>query len=307
MHTFGSGGFRYEVVDNWAKKPRGWPYTDVVGVDVDSTDRVYVFTRGPHPVLVFDKEGAFLRSWGEGLFARPHALFIDQHDNVWCTDDYDGTVRKFDMQGNLLLTIGRSGSFTDTGYNGRDSSTVVRAGGPFNRPTKAVVAPSGDIFVSDGYGNCRVHRFNAQGELLLSWGEPGTGQGQFVLPHAVAINKDGQVFVADRGNDRIQVFDQNGRFIRMWGGLKVPMDMQFDDQGHIFVADGAHRLSIWDMDGRMLAQWGDEEGRSNEAGYFYVPHAIARDSRGVLYVGEVCDWNGYDRGARAVQKFVPAP
>lgn len=305
MRTFGAGSFRYQVVDNWAKKPHGWPYTDVVGVAVDSQDRVFVFTRGPHPIMVFDKDGAFIRSWGEGLFARPHGLFIDRQDDVWCTDDYDGTVRKFDPQGNLLQTIGQSGYYSDTGYDGRSSRSVVRPGEPFNRPTKGVVAPSGDIFVSDGYGNCRVHRFSAAGELLLSWGAPGSGEGQFIEVHAVLVDGQGQVYVADRANNRIQVFDENGRLLRLWGGLTVPMDMALDDAGHLFVAEGAHRVSVWSSGGEMLAQWGGAEERGNEAGLFYVPHCIARDSRGVLYVGEVCDWNGYDRGARAVQKFVP--
>lgn len=305
MRTFGSGMFRYHVVDNWAKRPKMWPFLDVVSVAVDSQDRVFVFSRGPHPVMVFDKDGAFVRSWGEGIFASPHMLFIDAADNVWCTDWIDHTVRKFDTNGNLLLTIGTPGVWTDTGYNGREFTSVKRAAGPFNRPTKAIVAPSGEVYVTDGYGNARVHKFDAQGKHLLSWGEPGTGPGQFVLPHSLALDKEGNVYVADRQNHRVQVFTADGVFLRMWGGTRLPMDLLIDD-GYLFMAEGTPQVSIRDLDGNVIASWGAEEGRSNDAGLFITPHGIARDSRGVLYVGEVCETQGYDRGSRAVQKFVPA-
>ena len=221
-------------------------------------------------------------------------------------------MHKFDTNGNLLMTLGVSGMYTDTGYDGRDFHSVRRSAPPFNRPTKAVVAPSGEVYVTDGYGNARVHKFSATGALITSWGEPGSGPGQFVLPHSLVIGKDGLVYVADRQNNRIQVFDANGKFIRMWQGVQTPMDMLIDSAGHMLLAEGAHRVSVWDVNSAstkntrtMITQWGGEEGQSNDAGLFYVPHAIARDSRGVVYVGEVCDFNGYDRGNRAVQKFVP--
>jgi sugar lactone lactonase YvrE len=312
---FGSGEFRYEVVDNWAKRPRDWPFTDVVGVGLDSRDRVYVFNRGPHPVMIFDKDGNFIRSWGEGIFIRPHGVFIDSDDSIWCTDDNGHTVRKFDIYGNLLLTIGYPGvpivetydwnKHSDTGYDGRDFLTIKRAGLPFNRPTKAVIAPSGELYVSDGYGNARVHKFSKEGKLLFSWGEPGSGPGQFAIPHSLVVDKQGRVYVADRENRRIQVFSKEGKLITAWSGLERPDDMVIVGDKYMFVAELIHRVSIWDLDGRLLAHWGDEEA-SNDAGLFISPHAIAVDSRGVLYVGEVCDTNGrYDRGSRAVQKFVP--
>jgi DNA-binding beta-propeller fold protein YncE len=305
MTTLGSGDLRYTVVDNWAKKPRGWPYTDVAGVAVDSRDRVYLFTRSAHPVMVFDKDGAFVRSWGEDRFGRPHGIAIDGSDNVWCADDVDHTVTKFDTDGNLLMTLGKAGVCSDTGYTGADLRGVKRAGPPFNRPTKAVVAPSGDIYVSDGYGNTRVHRFSPSGELKQSWGEPGSGPGQFYLPHALVIDEAGKVYVADRQNNRIQVFSADGKVLAIWDGFALPTDMALDGKGHMYVAELANRFSICDMSGKILVQWGGES-KSNDAGQFAFPHCIARDSRGVLYIGEVCDWNGWDRGYRAVQKFIPA-
>jgi DNA-binding beta-propeller fold protein YncE len=309
--VFGSGAFRYEVVDNWAKRPTLWTFTDVVGVAVDSQDRAYVFTRSAHPVMVFDKDGNFVRSWGEGLFRRAHGIFIDAWDNVWCTDDMGHTVRKFDLSGNPLLMLGKPDVRSDTGYDGRDLYGVKRAAGPFNGPTKAIVVSSGDIYVTDGYGNACVHRFNAKGEHILSWGEPGTGPGQFILPHSLVVDRQGQVYVADRQNHRIQVFTADGQFVRMWHGVRTPMDMliatsKSDASDNLYMAEGGNRVSVWDLNGNMLASWGGEEGRSNDAGLFMAPHGIARDSRGVLYVGEVCETGAsFDRGVRAVQKFVP--
>ncbi len=306
MQTFGSGGFRYTVEDNWARRPNGWSFIDVVGVAVDAQDRVYVFNRGPHPVMVFDKDGAFIRSWGEGLFGRPHGIFIDKDENLWCADDIWHVVRKFDRHGNLLLTLGTPGVRSDTGYDGRDLYGVKRAAGPFNGCTKAVVSPSGDVYVSDGYGNARVHRFSPEGKHLLSWGEPGTGPGQFILPHSLAIDAAGQVYVADRQNNRIQVFSPDGAFIRQMQNMALPADLALDGAGHMYVAELKNKVSIRDMQGNALASWGGDAGRSNDAGLFMAPHGIARDSRGVLYVGEVCETGaGYDRGVRAVQKFVP--
>lgn len=305
MRVFGSGRFQYQVVDNWAKRPRCWPFTDVAGVGVDSRDKVYVFTRSPHPVMVFDKDGNFIRSWGEGIFARPHGVFVDSDDSIWCTDDMNHTVRKFDTNGNLLLTLGIPGVYSDTGYDGRDFYSVKRAGPPFNKPTKAVVAPSGELYVTDGYGNARVHGFSVEGKHLISWGEPGSGPGQFVLPHSIAVDGQGKAYVADRENRRIQVFHSKGELVKIWTDVQRPMDMVLVEDKYLFMAEANHRVSIWNLDGELLVHWGDE-GPSNDAGLFITPHTIAVDSRGVLYVGEVCDTGaGYDRGSRAVQKFVP--
>ena len=306
MDIFGSGEFRYEVVDNWAKRPNGWPFLDVAGVAVDSRDRVYVLSRGPHPVMVFDRDGNFVRSWGEGLFVRPHGIYIDPDDLVWCTGDLDHTVRKFDADGNLLMTLGTPGVYSDTGHDGKDYFGIKRAGPPFNRPTNAVVTPDGDVLVTDGYGNARVHRFTAAGELVASWGEPGGGPGQFVLPHALIIDPQGRILVADRENNRIQVFDSDGEVLDIWPDIRLPQDMALDSAGNLFLAQGEHRASVLDLDGNVLASWGGEEGRRNDAGLFIGPHCIAVDSRGVVYVGEVCETAaGFDRGSRAIQKFVP--
>src|ERR1051325_3675332 len=190
--------FQYEANDRWAKLPPGWGWTEVAAVAADSQDRVYVFNRGEHPVMIFDRQGTFLRSWGEGLFARPHGLFIGPDDAVYCTDDLDHTVRKFTPDGRLLLTLGASGQPSDTGATSMDFRTIVRAAPPFPCPTSLAISPDGALYVSDGYGTARVHKFAPDGRLLFSWGEPGAGPGQFRIPHGIAVNGDGIVFVADR-------------------------------------------------------------------------------------------------------------
>ena len=164
---------KYMAVDRWPRLPPGWTWTEAAAVAVDSRDRVFVFNRGPHPVAIFDRDGAFLDSWGDGLFKRPHGIFIGPDDAVYCTDDLDHTVRKFTPDGKLLMTMGTMNKPSDTGYDGKDTGTVSRAAGPFNRPTNLAVGPKGDLYISDGYGNCRVHQFSPRGELKRSWGTPG--------------------------------------------------------------------------------------------------------------------------------------
>jgi DNA-binding beta-propeller fold protein YncE len=144
----GTGDYRYRVVENFAKLPDGWQLTDVASVAVDSKDRVYVFNRGAHPMVVLDREGNFLRSWGEGLFSRAHGLHIDADDNLYCTDDGDHTVRKCTTDGKVLLTIGIP-----------QKPAPFMSGEPFHRCTHTALSPKGEIYVSDGYGNARVHKF----------------------------------------------------------------------------------------------------------------------------------------------------
>ena len=171
--------FGYEADDGWAKLPSGMSWPEVAAVAADSRDRIYVFNRGAHPVMVFDRGGTFLFSWGQGLFVRPHGMCIGPDDSVYCTDDSDHTVRKYTPDGQLLLTLGTSGKPSDTGATSMDFRTILRSGPPFHYPTNLALSPEGDLYISDGYGNARVHKFSADGQLLFSWGEPGSGPGQF--------------------------------------------------------------------------------------------------------------------------------
>ena len=207
----GSGEHRYRVVENWAKLPDGWSLTDAASVAVDSKDRIYVFNRGDHPMVVFDREGNFIRSWGEGLFNRAHGLHIDADDNLYCTDDGDHTVRKCSTDGKVLLTIGIP-----------NKPAPFMSGEPFHRCTHTALSPKGEIYVSDGYGNACVHKYSPDGKLLKTWGEPGTDPGQFNIVHNIATDADGWVYVADRENHRVQVFDGNGKYETQWNFLHRP-------------------------------------------------------------------------------------
>ena len=172
----------FEVVHRWEQAPRGWTERSVLGVAVDSRDRVYLLTRDARLTL-YNPDGSYAGTWGDSILAgKTHCVRFAPDGSVFTVDDGDHTVRKFSPDGQLLLTLGVPGVPADTGYDqryrGRDTfaacSSIERAGPPFNRPTSLAIAPSGELYVSDGYANARVHRFAESGAWLASWGVPGT-------------------------------------------------------------------------------------------------------------------------------------
>ena len=233
--AIGSHRLEYEVVQGWERLPEGWAFTEVVGVGVDSRERVFVFCRGPHPLIVFDKEGRFVDSWGAGRFVRPHGIFISPDDRVFLVDDEGHTVYEYSVQGELRRRLG-DGQPSDTGYV-PGQSPVARGAGPFNTVTNVALAPDGELYVADGYGNARVHRFDADGRLLGSWGEPGSGPGQFNLPHGIAVDRRGRVYVADRENSRVQIFSRDGVLQDIWTWPNRPCDLFIDADERLYVAE----------------------------------------------------------------------
>jgi sugar lactone lactonase YvrE len=321
---FGNGDLTYEVLENWAKPPDGWDLMEIPGVAIDSKDRVFAFSRSEHAVVVFDREGDFLTSWGKGEFARPHGIYIGPDDSVYCIDDLGHKVAKYSPDGKLLMTIGPAGQPSDTGYIMNDFLSIKRGGPPFNQPTTLAVGPEGEIYVTDGYGNSRVHKFSPEGELMMSWGEPGSGPGQFRLPHGIRVTPDGTVYVGDRMNSRIQVFSSTGEYITEWNDVYQPNDFLLDSEGRMYVAeigyrgnlpmpgplptleDSFARVTIRNLKGEVLATLhasgkpairfddsGEKAPRDEAArravgpGHFLTPHALCMDSHGDLYVGEV--------------------
>ena len=263
-------------MENWAKLPDGWSLTDAASVAVDSKDRIYVFNRGDHPMVVLDREGNFITSWGEGLFNRAHGLHIDADDNLYCTDDGDHTVRKCSTDGKVLLTIGIP-----------NKPAPFMSGEPFHRCTHTALSPKGEIYVSDGYGNACVHKYSPDGKLLKTWGEPGTDPGQFNIVHNIATDADGWVYVADRENHRVQVFDGNGKYETQWNFLHRPCALCRCGSGkqpnfivgelgpgmavNRKVPNLGPRLSIVDSKGKRIARLGGENGPGLEAGKFLAP------------------------------------
>ena len=255
-------------------------------------------------MLVYERDGRFVRAWGEGAFTeRTHGITIGPDDTVYCVDDADHSVRSFTIDGEQRMTLGTRGRASDTGYDGAAYATIARAGPPFNRPTNLAVAPNGDLYVTDGYGNARVHQFAADGTLIRSWGAPGGGRGEFRIPHGICILADGRVLVADRENDRIQVFDLDGGFLEEWLDIQRPTQLAIGPDGLIYVselwwqkgqrshrlgeiaADRYGRVSAIRSDGTVVGRWGGSP--PGTPGAFTAPHGIAVDSRGDVYVAEV--------------------
>ncbi len=322
----GTAGYRYRVAEGWPALPDSMSFVEVAAVSADSHGRVYVFNRGEHPVTVFTPDGKFLHAWGEDAIVRAHGLTIGPDDAVYCVDDFDHTVKKFTIDGELLLTLGVSGRPSDTGATSIDYRTIKYAGGPFYYPTSLAIGPSGDLYITDGYGNARVHRFSSAGELLHSWGEPGSAPGQFAVPHGIAIDAEGTVYVADRENSRLQLFSPEGDYLKSWDNLARPSEVFIDEHQTVYVAElgyragmwpGTHpptpdatggRLSIFNLQGELLTQWGGGEDPC-APGDFFAPHDVWVDSQGDIYVSEVNMSAGGNRGlvspdCHCLQKFI---
>jgi DNA-binding beta-propeller fold protein YncE len=293
-----------EPVEGWEQLPAGLSHRDVAGVAVDKNDRVYLATRVRSCIFVYERDGTFVRTWGEGMFTdRLHGITAHPDGTLFVVDDAGHSVRHFTADGKELAPIGPMGKPSDTGYDGSNLATVTRSAGPYNRPTNIAVAPNGDLYVSDGYGNARVHHFSPDGKLISSWGEPGTAAGQFMISHGICVLPDGRVLVADRENDRIQVFDPTGTFLAEWTDIQRPTHLVLGPDGLLYVAelwwrkglktpkgeevasDRYGRISVVDRDGRALARYGG--GAPNTRRNFTAPHGIAVDSRGDVYVAEV--------------------
>ena len=289
----GSGEFTYEVDANWATLPPGYTLGAVPTMAVDSKDNIYACNRN-HGVTAFDNEGNFLRSWGEDVFTAPHGACSDADDNLYVADMGDHTIRKCTPDGKVLMTLGvpgkPAGQFSEK---------------PFNTPTNVIVDPkTGDIYVADGYGNGRVHKYSPDGKLLLSWGKTGTDPGEFAFPHNIDIDKDGYVYVADRENNRIQIFDSNGKLQNIWN-MKLPFGVYITDEQDIYVTQGIGApwerkipnfppwISVLNMKGETLARIGNGvggQGFGTEPGQFVAPHDICVNSKGTIYVSEVGIW-----------------
>lgn len=278
---------------------------DVTGIAIDSNDRVYALQRDGIAVTVLDRSGRVLDEWtNEVLSARPHLISVGADDLIRIADDGGHRALIFDREGQLIDTIGTGKAAatitTDPGASAEAVLEGLRPGPPFNRPTKFVAGPAGDQFVSDGYRNSRIHRFTARGDLISSWGRPGSGAGEFRIPHAITADRSGRLAVCDRENDRIQFFDPQGRVLDIWNDIRRPTDVAFDDSGLAYVtelergpldtkswrhgratATLSARVSVRDTDGSMLARV------TPATDEFLAPHSIAVDSHGDVYVTEV--------------------
>ena len=287
----GTGAFTYEPLEGWGSLPEGWELGDVAGVAVDAQDRVYVFNRSEHPMVIFDRDGSFVGSWGEGFFTHAHGIHIAADQSVYCTDDGNHVMSKHSLDGTLLMQIGVMGE-----------PAPFHSGRPFNRCTHTALSPEGDIYVSDGYGNARVHKYSSDGRLLLSWGRNGMALGEFNLPHNIVCDADGWVYVADRENHRVQVFDSQGRFETSWSDVHRPCALYLTPGPDPVFLIGelgpsmnfnrnspnlGPRLSVLSKSGELITRLEVEPAMGKGPGQFISPHGIATDSAGDIYVAEV--------------------
>jgi len=295
----GDGPYRYELVEDWAQLPEGW-VVEQTAVVTDAEDRVYLFMRGDHPLVVLGRDGTFVDSWdGNGLLTSAHGMGIDADGNLYLPVFVSSVVYKFSPEGELMLTLGTRDEPSDTDWPGGWRNVPGRAGGPFNTPCDVHVTSDGAIWVADGYGNTRIHRFSHDGELELSFGEPGSGPGQFHAVHGLWVHEDGRVYVADRENNRVQIFDRDGTFLDQWAGLARPCDIVVDADGLLYLAEVDDFVTVRTLEGEVLSRW--ENGNPPGSRAWTGAHALWVDSQGDVYVNVNVDGHRLEK-----YRLVPA-
>ena len=269
----------YQAVPDFFHLPAEEHFVEPAGVAVNSKGNIYVFHRGKHPLMEFDPSGKFIRSIADDLFVTAHAVRVDAEDNIWTVDVGAHVVLKLSPEGRVLLALGRMRMPGDDVLH-------------FNQPTDVAFDRDGNFYVTDGEGNSRVLKFNKYGNVLLGWGMKGSGPGQFDLPHSIAIDGD-LVYVGDRENARIQIFDRNGRFLREWK-LGHPFGLSIGPDHFIYMCDAiAGRILKIDFSGKAV---GVLDGPKPDAGRHFDPHQIALDKDKSIFAAEVTPWR--------TQKFV---
>jgi hypothetical protein len=290
----------YKAVPDWPELPAGWNFGEVASVTTDAHGHVFVFHRGPHPIMEYLSAGGFVRAWGDGMISwrqgptppsytstgpRPncdscgaHSVRIDPEGNLWEVDDGGNVVVKMNPQGRVMMELGRRG-LAGTGHD------------TFNMPTDVGFAPNGDFYVTDGYGNTRVVKFSREGKYLMEWGTRGSGPGEFALPHAVVVDAQQRVYVSDRENRRIEVFDSNGKFLTQWPNVGGFSGLAITKDQHIWAAGGSQVL-LFNLDGQVL---GSLAPPGKLPGQVDAAHGVAVTDSGEIYVAEL-NWR--------IQKFV---
>ncbi|MDD9994717.1 MAG: hypothetical protein OXS35_03095 [Dehalococcoidia bacterium] len=286
-----AGPFRYEVDTDWGSPPDEGSFAECAAVAVDRDDNVWVFNIPTGELMVFAPDGGLIMVWPH-TYENVHGVDFDPDGNVYLVNRNEHEVIKYSPDGVQLMTMGTRGVPSDTGYSlqkGRQTGwkhPVEQAGHPFNVPSGVRVARSGDLYVSNGYANCRVHRFGPDGTLKQSWGQPGKGgPGQFHLVHGLFIDSRDRVLICDRLNDRIQIYDLDGGYLDMWTDFSMTSKIHEGPDGEVVVTEHSGRITVLDLDGNILGRW----GTADNTGLFAWPHGLAIDSNGSIYVGHVTE------------------
>jgi hypothetical protein len=298
----------YRVDPKWPQRPPGIPWGHVPSIALDRQENVWIYTRTNPVVQVYSPEGRYLKSWREeNTNTTPHSIKFDRDGNVWLADAGLHVVRKFSPEGKVLLTLGTLG---EAGEDQRH----------FFKPTDLDFAPNGDLFIADGYGNSRIVHFTKEGRYVKAWGTLGIEPARFSIPHAIAADSRGRLYVADRNNVRIQVFDASGKLLDVWANILVPWNFWVSPKDDIWVCGSSPMPWVTDpkyptaplgcppkdqlfikfsADGKVQQLWTLPKGEDDQEkpGDVNWLHAIALDSKGNVYLGDII--------GRRVQKFVP--
>jgi len=294
-----SSAQQYQQVKNWPNLPAGYHLGNPSGIGIDSQQNIIVFCRAgrvwplilPMPssvitantILLLDRHsGKIINSWGAGLFIMPHSLTVDKDNNIWVTDVGLHQVFKFSHEGRLLLPLG------EAKVAGQDRAH-------FNRPTDVAVAADGSFYVSDGYRNSRIVKFSPSGHYLFEWGKKGGGPGEFDIPHGIDLDEKGNVYVADRENRRIQVFDANGKFQKEWRGNdfgricavrydKTNRELIAVDYVTNYIRPKGSDILVFDQEGNLLTRFGRSGSYDGPVCWY---HDVAVDKDGSIYVGDI--------------------
>ena len=288
----------YVVDPAWPQRPENLgPRAAVPGIAIDKEDRIWCVERTEVPVQIYSPAGELVGSWGRGQFKGVHSIRLDSQGSVWITDFQAHVVKKFTPEGELLLTLGTPDQ------SGEDETH-------FYRPTDTAITPAGEVFVSDGYGNRRVVHFDPQGKFVKAWGGYGSGPGQFVLPHMIVVDSRGILYVADRNSGRIQLFDQQGKFLDQWSNLLMPWGLWMSPQDELWACgsspqwwrkDGQYPppkdqlFMRFSTNGHLQQLWTVPVGQEQPGTSDWV-HSVAVDSKGNLYAGDIL--------GKRLQKFV---
>lgn len=272
---------KFEASIDFLKLPEGWYLQEVAGVAVNSKDHVFVFHRGKHPLLEFDSQGNFLRSIAEDMFITPHSVRVDKYDNIWTVDIGSHVILKFSSDLKLQMALGR--------WNrpGTESRMFGAFAHQFNMPTDIAFDSKDNFYISDGYGNSRVMKFDKEGTFMKTWGVKGDSTGQFDIPHTIVIDRNDQLYVGDRQNERIQVFNSEGNFLKVlplpghpWGLVMYA--------NKLYVSIGTQgRIIEVSKEGKVTGTFGS---LGKKPGQFDWPHLMTVDSKGNLLVAEIQNW-----------------
>ncbi len=288
-----AGEMRCVLDPTWPQKPDAFTWGAMTGITADDDDQIYIFNRADPTVQVYRTDGSLARSWTTPNPPGTHHIKLDAEGNVWLADFRGHVVQKYSPKGKLLLTLG------EAGQSGCDESH-------FAGPTDMAFVSNGDVFISDGYGNRRVVHFDKQGRFVKAWGEEGTEPGQFALPHAIAADSKGRLYVADRNNARIQVFGTNGKLLAVWDDSITPWGFHVTNDDKIWVC-GSSRVRQPDDDGWVISPPADQllvqldtsgkvllrvplrlaAAAPSKPGELDWVHTVAVDSQGNLYLGDI--------------------